>query len=106
MSYIVVVIAAVAGVLCVGITYNLTNKRFRNRRDRSEPVEARRLRTPEEQALALAFAALYRRCANKTSPHFVLPEDRELVATMVRSFLRENRDTLGEMYLGPTVRTN
>lgn len=75
------------------------------RSNRVVPVEARRRRTLDEQALALAFTTLYRKYADEAYPHFVLPADRELIASVVRKFLRERRDKLGEMYLGSTVFT-
>lgn len=101
MSYVDFASGAVAGfLLCaVAVSYD----RFRNRPNRLVPVEARRRRTLDQEALALAFATLYTRYADRTYPHFVLPEDREMVASIVCGFLRERRDKLGEMYLGPTI---
>jgi len=32
--------------------------------------------------------------------HFVVPEDRLMLETIIRKYLRDNRDKLGEMYLG------
>ncbi|MDR3738670.1 MAG: hypothetical protein P4L40_06580 [Terracidiphilus sp.] len=72
-----------------------------DRPNRMIPAEARKRRTLDQQARALAFATLYAKYADREYPHFVLAQDRELVANIVTKFIRENRDRLGEMYLGP-----
>ncbi|HEV2485008.1 MAG TPA: hypothetical protein VGT08_05705 [Terracidiphilus sp.] len=66
------------------------------------PFEARRGRTLDREALALAFATLYTKYADELHPHFVLPDDREMVTSIVSKFLRERQDKLGEMYFGPS----
>ena len=90
-------VALVGSLLCAGA---VSYRRFRGRPNRLNPVEARRRRTLSEQALARAFASLYTNYADDTYPHFVLQEDREQVTSMIREFLRENRDRLGEMHFG------
>ncbi len=101
MSYVDFASGAAAGLLVcvVTISYN----RFRKRPNRLTPVEARRRRTLDQEALALAFATLYTRYGDGTFPHFVLPEDREFVSSIVRDFVREKRDKLGEMHFGPKL---
>jgi hypothetical protein len=99
MSYVAFALGAAAGLLggIVAVAY----KRFRKRPNRLVPVEARRRRSLDQQALALAFATLYTRYADEMYPHFVLAQDRELVSSVLGDFFRENRDRLGEMHVGP-----
>lgn len=100
MSYVDFASGAAVGLLVcvVAISYD----RVRKDSNRIIPVEARHRRTLDQEAVALAFATLYKRYADGAYPHFVLPEDRELVTAVVKNFVRENRDKLGEMYFGPT----
>lgn len=101
MSYIDFASGAIAGLFASALT--ISYKHFRKRPDRLIPIEARQCRTLEQEALARAFATLYKRYADETFPHFVLSQDRELLTSIIGDFLRERRDKLGEMYLGPIV---
>lgn len=99
MSYIDFTLGLVVGSF--GFSVASSYPRRHKESNRNVPADARHRRTLDQQALALAFATLYTRYADGTYPHFVLSDDRELVTTEVGEFLRENRDKLGEMTLGP-----
>jgi hypothetical protein len=99
MSSFAFISGVVASLFASGIT--VLYRRSVDRPNRIIPAEARKRRTLDQQARALAFATLYAKYADREYPHFVSAQDRELVANTVTKFIRKNRDRLGEMYLGP-----
>ena len=88
----------VLGIL--GFALVQTYKGYRKRPNRIVPVGAMRRRTQADQALAFAFAKLYENYADPEFSHFVTDEDKKHLHSIVRGFLRDKRDKLGEMHLG------
>lgn len=76
-------------------------RRPRKQANRTVPQSVRRHRTLEESANAMAFAQLYQNYGDRTFPHFLTDKDREEVWKTVRGFVSDQRDRLGEVYLGP-----
>ena len=91
------------GLLWYTVQVAWTRQRERDRWPRIKPAGEGQLRDSRDLAMALAFASFYERCGDKTFRHFLTEYDRERVRQIVCAHLRNNRDALTEMHLGPQM---